>query len=84
MEPDIIINKQDLMDGFNNPEYTSVVVEVKIPGCPEPEHIINHKPNFEAKKAYYDNAYDDNLIMINNPDIRIVNFRFYSFEKKEE
>jgi len=84
MEPDIIINKQDLLDGFNNPEYTSVVVEVQIPNCPLPEHIINHKLNFEAKRAYYDSAYDDNLVMVSNPNIRIVNFRFYSFEQKQE
>ena len=40
------------------------------------ELIVNHKSNFEEKMKYYDSAYDENLIMIKNRDIKIVSFIF--------
>ena len=51
-----------------------VAVAVSVPNCNEPEVIINHKSNLAAKLAYYKSAYDDDLRLKTNPDIRIVNF----------
>lgn len=51
-----------------------VAVAVSVPNCKEPEVIINHKSNCDAKLAYYKSAYDDDLHLKTNPDIRIVNF----------
>lgn len=51
-------------------------VAVQVPGIPTDftEVIINRSENFRGKLAYYKNAYDENLVLISNPRIRIVNF----------
>jgi hypothetical protein len=53
-----------------------ITVEVTVPGCPEPETITNNWPNFMAKRDYYARAYNDNLELISNPEIKIVGYRY--------
>lgn len=52
-----------------------MVVAVSINGA-SPEFIINKKENFEKKMEYYQQAYDDNLRLKYNSDIRIIDFTF--------
>lgn len=40
--------------------------------APEPEIIINPASNFEVKLNYYKQAYDDNMRLNHNRDIRIL------------
>lgn len=47
-------------------------VKVSLLNAPEPEIIINPSPNFEAKLNYYKQAYDDNMRLYHNRDIRIL------------
>ncbi|WP_226035718.1 hypothetical protein [Aquibacillus saliphilus] len=42
----------------------------------EPEIIINPKENFQAKLDYYAKAYDNDLTLKTNKNIKIVNFDF--------
>ena len=53
-----------------------MVIGVEMPSLESHELIVNHKSNFEEKMKYYDSAYDENLIMIKNRDIKIVSFMF--------
>lgn len=58
-------------------DYTNfMVVGIEMPDLESHELIVNHKSNFEEKMKYYDSAYDENLIMIRNRDIKIVSFMF--------
>jgi hypothetical protein len=41
-----------------------------------PELIINHKVNFESKLNYIRNAYNEDLSLKANPDIKIVGYYF--------
>lgn len=41
-----------------------------------PEIIINPKENFAEKLEYYKKTYDDNLVMKNNQNIKIVSYNF--------
>ena len=53
-----------------------MVIGIEMPDLESHELIVNHKSNFEEKMKYYDSAYDENLIMIRNRDIKIVSFMF--------
>lgn len=69
--------KQQFMSDFDsNKDRKTLWVSVSVPECPEPEVINNPRANFESKRAYYDRAYDDNLILKVNPDIRILTWLF--------
>jgi hypothetical protein len=63
-----------------NSEYAREVADymvIRVEGAtPEPEVIINSKLNFESKLNYYSKAYDEDLRLKANPDIRIVSFNF--------
>lgn len=49
-------------------------VDIRIPGQDAPEHIFNPRSNFESKLLYYINAYNEDLTLKANPDIRIVGY----------
>ena len=64
-----------------------MVIGIEMPDLESHELIVNHKSNFEEKMKYYDSAYDENLIMIRNRDIKIVSFMFAEeviFAEEEE
>jgi hypothetical protein len=52
-----------------------MIVEVEVEGA-SPEIIINPKENFEAKLNYYAKAYNEDLTLKTNPNIRIVRYDF--------
>lgn len=65
--------------------YTYVAVKIDIVGFEKPEIVINSKENFEDKLNYYKKAYDENLMLVNNPNIRIIGFAAAdTFEDLEE
>jgi hypothetical protein len=57
-------------------ETNFMVIGIEMPDLESHELIVNHKSNFEEKMKYYDSAYDENLIMIRNRDIKIASFIF--------
>ncbi len=71
--------KQEFLKAFENTNVDQVCVAVSVPNAPNPEYIINTKENFEAKKEYYDKAYNDDLELIAFPSIKIL---FYNFTKQ--
>jgi hypothetical protein len=50
-------------------------VFVSMPGMDSPEIISNPLENMEAKKEYYNRAYDENMRLKTCPDIQIINAR---------
>jgi hypothetical protein len=52
-----------------------LIIEVSVEGN-SPEVIINPKENFEAKLAYYSKAYNEDLTLKANPNIKIVRYDF--------
>jgi hypothetical protein len=52
-----------------------MTILVDHPDLPEYEEISNPPENWPVKKAYYDKAYDDELRLKANTDIRIVGWR---------
>jgi len=67
--------KEEFLKGFNG-DAKIVIVKVQMPDCPDLETIINQRANFEAKKKYYNRAYDDNLVLKSFDKIKIVEYRF--------
>lgn len=53
-----------------------MAVSVQIGDAKNTEVIINFKENFDAKKEYYENAYDEDLKLKANPSIQIVDWAF--------
>jgi hypothetical protein len=49
-----------------------IAVKIKMPGLENPEIIINPKSNFDEKLKYYKQAYDENLHLKANPEIKII------------
>ena len=70
--------KEDLFNLYNKYKDNTnfMVIGIEMPDLESHELIVNHKSNFEEKMKYYDSAYDENLIMIRNRDIKIVSFMF--------
>ena len=70
--------KEDFFNLYNKykDETNFMVIRIEMPELESHELIVNHKSNFEEKMKYYDSAYDENLIMIKNRDIKIVSFIF--------
>lgn len=54
-----------------------MIVSVSINGA-VPEIIINEKENFESKIEYYKNAYNEDLTLKANPNIKIVDYDFFN------
>lgn len=52
-----------------------MIVKV-VNGDNDPEIIINTRSNFESKLDYYQKAYTEELVLKNNPDIRITEYYF--------
>lgn len=57
-------------------ETNFMVIGIEMPELESHEFIVNHKSNFEEKMKYYDSAYDEELVMTRNRDIKIVSFMF--------
>ena len=70
--------KEDFFNLYNKykDDTNFMVIGIEMPDLESHEFIVNHKSNFEEKMKYYDSAYDENLIMIRNRDIKIVSFMF--------
>ena len=83
--------KEDFFNLYNKykDDTNFMVIGIEMPDLESHELIVNHKSNFEEKMKYYDSAYDENLIMIRNRDIKIVSFMFaeeviFAEEEEEE
>ena len=50
------------------------VIMVETPDTPEYEIIINPPANLPSKMKYYEKAYNDDLTLKSNPNIKIVNY----------
>ena len=50
-----------------------IIVDIESPDMPEVETIINPFANVEAKIKYYNEAYDDDMYLKNNKNIKMVN-----------
>ncbi|MNP06400.1 hypothetical protein D3C76_983810 [compost metagenome] len=53
-----------------------VGIVVQLPDLEQPEVIINPKENFEAKLAYYQKTYGEDLVMVHNANIKIIGYAF--------
>lgn len=53
-----------------------IVIQIENKNCKGIETIINSIKDVDYKIKYYDNAYDDDLYLKANKDIRIINFTF--------
>lgn len=51
-----------------------IAVKVSMKNFDQPEVIINSKDNFDKKLAYYQMAYNEDLTLKANPDIKIIDF----------
>lgn len=49
---------------------------VTVPGCDQPEVIINHPRNLKSKAEYYKNAYDNSCRLKVRNDIKIINYAY--------
>lgn len=49
-----------------------IAIKINMPSLESPEIIINPKNNFDAKMEYYQKAYDENLRLKANPEIKII------------
>ena len=81
--------KEDFFNLYNKykDDTNFMVIRIEMPELKSHELIVNHKSNFEEKMKYYDSAYDENLIMIRNRDIKIAAFMFAEkviFEEEDE
>ena len=50
-----------------------IIVDIESPDMTEVETIINPFANVEAKIKYYNEAYDDDMHLENNKNIKMVN-----------
>lgn len=55
-------------------EKKAFAVSVSVPNCVKPEIIINPWENLEYKLDYYKKAYNDNLELVHNNEIKIIDF----------
>lgn len=53
-------------------------IKVVAPGFEQPETISNPKGNVKAKRDYYSNAYNENLELKNNTEIKIVSYQSWN------
>lgn len=54
----------------NGADYIGILI--MMPGFEKPELIINHYSNFKSKLAYYKKAYNENLELKANNEIKII------------
>lgn len=53
-----------------------MVMIAELPNTPMAEIIINPRPNFDVKVAYYKNAYNELGILKSNPNVKIIALKF--------
>lgn len=53
-----------------------MVMLAELPNTPMAEIIINPRPNFDVKVAYYKNAYNEFGILKANPNVKIIALKF--------
>ena len=53
-----------------------VAVKISMDGFPKEEVIINPSANFDKKLEYYSNAYNDDLTLKANPNVKITGFTY--------
>ena len=63
-------------------EGADLIVEIKTPDMPENEIIINPNANVAAKVKYYNEAYDDDMCLKRNPEIKMESPNFYYIDKE--
>lgn len=64
-------------------KYVGVLIQMQ--GFPKPEIIINENENFDAKFAYYQKAYNEDLTLKTFNGIKIIGFTYGdSFESLEK
>lgn len=56
-----------------------LLVEIEVPNMVENEIIINPPKNIKAKVEYYNRAYNDNMCLRTNNDIKMVDANVYYF-----
>ena len=69
------MKKNEFMKVFEEAEkydHLFIGVSTEFPNLNKPEITINSYSNFEAKKKYYQNEYDDNMCLKKNPEIKVV------------
>lgn len=54
----------------------TLTVFIDMPSLPEPEMIVNPPRNLESKVTYYLEAYDEDMRLKSNPNIRMTRFEF--------
>lgn len=78
-------NKDKLMAGFKKAikediEVVAILVDIK--DYDIAEIILNFRDNFEDKRDYYLNKYDENLVNVNDDRIQIIDFYFAESSKQ--
>lgn len=71
------MSKKEMLECFQYAKEVNakfIAVSVKAKGSNGTEIIINPNCNIDQKMSYYESAYDDNLLLNANNDIRIVGF----------
>lgn len=53
-------------------------IKVLAPGFSAPETISNPPGNVKAKRDYYAQAYNDNLELKSNPEVKIISYRSWN------
>lgn len=67
---------KDYQDAKSDSSVTHLIVVIKHSDHTGLEVIINPRENFEEKVSYYLKAYDDNLVLKSNYQIRMVSHHF--------
>ncbi|MGF0347727.1 hypothetical protein ACQR3P_29220 [Rhodococcus sp. IEGM1300] len=70
-----LIFKRHIRDMMREGDHT-LTVFIQMPSLPEPEMIVNPPHNLESKLAYYLEAYDEDMRLKSNPNIRMTRFEF--------
>lgn len=79
MENKKVSPKEVMLQMFNLAKLldaTHIGVDVEIDNNVNPEMIINCNADFDAKRDYYDSAYDDNLMHKYANNVRISNIAY--------
>lgn len=68
------MTKNDFLDVIDECKENKwdLCVAVTVPGQKSPEYIINKRESIDNKVKYYLQAYNDNMELIANPEIKMV------------
>ena len=64
-------------------EGADLKIEINNPDLPQREMIINPSANVAAKVAYYNEAYNDDMCLKRNPEIRMESPSFFYIESMQ-